>query len=211
MEERKFWSDPPEKVLLMYQAVADMIAEGADVNSMKVSDITTRAGIGKGTAYEYFSSREEIITGALVYDIRQKWKELAAVTRRAERFEEKVYGILDYLEDKFADRRFFCTLVRIGTGSIEVSDTFREEYRKIREGRCDSEVEQVLDLVIEQGLAEGVLTERDPCLGRIALSGQMLAFATFLVMREQGGELTVTTGQAKEFVYRALVSSLSGT
>lgn len=56
--DRDLMQDPPRKVVLMYQAVVDMVNEGVDVNNMKVADITARAGIGKGTAYEYFSTKE---------------------------------------------------------------------------------------------------------------------------------------------------------
>lgn len=40
MEKQRLLENPPEKVLLMYRAVVDMINEGCDVNTMKVSDIT---------------------------------------------------------------------------------------------------------------------------------------------------------------------------
>ena len=40
----------PEKVLLLYQAIIELISEGVDINSVKVSEITQKAGIGKGTA-----------------------------------------------------------------------------------------------------------------------------------------------------------------
>jgi hypothetical protein len=46
--------DIPQKVLLLYNAVGQMIAENVDVNGLRVVNITDRAGIGKGTAYEYF-------------------------------------------------------------------------------------------------------------------------------------------------------------
>ena len=50
-----------EKELLLYQAVIELLDEGMEVHQIKVSDITNRAGVGKGTAYEYFSSKEEMI------------------------------------------------------------------------------------------------------------------------------------------------------
>ena len=49
------------KVLALYEAVLKLLDEGADINTLKVSDMTERAGIGKGTAYDYFKSKEEII------------------------------------------------------------------------------------------------------------------------------------------------------
>ena len=56
MEDKK---ELQNKVILMYEAVISLIEEGKDINSIKVVDITSRAGIGKGTAYEYFKSNEE--------------------------------------------------------------------------------------------------------------------------------------------------------
>ena len=40
-----------EKELLLYQAVIELLDEGMEVHQIKVSDITNRAGVGKGTAY----------------------------------------------------------------------------------------------------------------------------------------------------------------
>ena len=48
----EYWKEKlPQKVEMMFQAVIDMLNEGIDINTMKVQDITNRAGIGKGTAY----------------------------------------------------------------------------------------------------------------------------------------------------------------
>ncbi|MGN0413658.1 MAG: TetR/AcrR family transcriptional regulator [Lachnospiraceae bacterium] len=55
----------PPKVAAMYQAVYDLLLEDVDLTKVKVSDITSKAGIGKGTAYEYFESKEDIIAGAI--------------------------------------------------------------------------------------------------------------------------------------------------
>ena len=52
MDEQKLIHDPSQKVLAMYQAVIEFINEGCDINTLKVADITGRAGIGKvPTAY----------------------------------------------------------------------------------------------------------------------------------------------------------------
>ena len=40
------------KVIATYRAVIDLLREGTDVNSLTVSEITGRAGIGKGTYRE---------------------------------------------------------------------------------------------------------------------------------------------------------------
>lgn len=57
----------PAKVLQLYQGVMELILQGVDVRTLKVSDITQKAGIGKGTAYDYFDTREEIIVSAILH------------------------------------------------------------------------------------------------------------------------------------------------
>ncbi len=57
---------PKEKAI--YQAVIELFEEGADVGNLTVSEITARAGIGKGTAYEYFTGKEEMIAKAFFYN-----------------------------------------------------------------------------------------------------------------------------------------------
>ena len=44
----------PPKVTAMYRAVSTLLREDKDISEMSVSMITGLAGIGKGTAYEYF-------------------------------------------------------------------------------------------------------------------------------------------------------------
>ena len=51
----------------IYQAALGLIAQGASPAAMKVQDIAQAAGIGKGTVYEYFTSKEEILQGLAEY------------------------------------------------------------------------------------------------------------------------------------------------
>ena len=51
----------------IYQAALGLIAQGASPAAMKVQDIAQAAGIGKGTVYEYFTSKEEILQGMALY------------------------------------------------------------------------------------------------------------------------------------------------
>ena len=55
MDEQKLIQDPSQKVLAMYQAVIEFINEGCDINTLKVADITGRAGIGQ--VEEHFSRK----------------------------------------------------------------------------------------------------------------------------------------------------------
>lgn len=55
---------PKERKIL--EAAAEMIGEDHyAIHTVKVADIANRAEVGKGTVYEYFSSKEEIIQKAV--------------------------------------------------------------------------------------------------------------------------------------------------
>ena len=87
-----------EKELLMYKAVIEMVQENYDINSIKVSDITSRAGIGKGTAYEYFGSKEEIIVKALFYDTYVHILNVEKIMKSDKKFKEKYYQKKNWIE-----------------------------------------------------------------------------------------------------------------
>lgn len=209
MDEIKEFSCPPPKVLLMYEAVVEMIGEGYDVNKMKVSDITARAGIGKGTAYEYFSSKEEIITRAIAYDVWKKREYLRSLVKGVGNFKEKFDKMLDYLIDSYGERETFCLLVRIGTGSYEISEPLRKEYEKMQQSMDCESMEKIVDMLMQQGVEEGVIKDRNLDRQRMAFVAQIVGFATYLVGKSKGKEIPTPVEQAREFAYESLVKSLN--
>jgi len=76
------------KVKATYQAVIQLFMEGADLNNLTVAEITGKAGIGKGTAYEYFPNKEEMIAGALFYSMKDACRSLYAQMGQ----EKSLYG-----------------------------------------------------------------------------------------------------------------------
>ena len=75
-----------DKVIAIYHAVEDIIAEGVDLATMRVSDIAAKAGIGKGTTYEYFTSKEELVVKAMIYLVDSMTKRILNNMERRIRF-----------------------------------------------------------------------------------------------------------------------------
>lgn len=132
-EERKkqeeFTANP--KVQALYRAVSELLEEGADATNLKVADIAARAGIGKGTTYEYFKSREELIIKAMLNRMYAYFKGVTEQTDAKENFQEKVYVFLDSLfmasgENMKAMQQMFALLS--GGGSMPMR--FKEELHK---------------------------------------------------------------------------------
>ena len=124
------------KVLALYRGVLELLDEGADVNSIKVSDITAKAGIGKGTAYDYFKRREEIIACALLYDVEQKIEEEKEELDRRQGFSKKVIYAFDWMERRFREQKVFAQILRLTTEGSGLSSTILEELQKRKKAGC---------------------------------------------------------------------------
>ena len=92
-------SNPPEKVRLMYEATIKLLKEKKELSNIKVLDITREAGIGKGTAYEYFSSKNEIVANAVVYEYSNKIQDLVEHTFKHSSFKERLYSVMEWIYD----------------------------------------------------------------------------------------------------------------
>lgn len=137
-EEKKL----PDKIKAMYAAVQELIEEGADVNRIKVSEITQRAGIGKGTAYEYFSNKEELISSALLYQMNEIYGQLGSQLAQKESFEESIRFVLSSMVEKIGQRDCFLRYVHILSDNGPISGKLQQQIREKR-----SEIHLALDCI----------------------------------------------------------------
>lgn len=117
----------PPKVLRMYQAVMELIEEGEDPNLLRVSMITERAGIGKGTAYEYFDSKEEIIIYSIVYQMQATMSAMEQKLQGKVSFQEKLDCLLDEAGVRNGKKNCFLKLVHLLTDNSELSRMVRSK------------------------------------------------------------------------------------
>ena len=112
----------PEKVEAMFNAVKELLIEGADINHMKIADITNRAGIGKGTAYEYFPNKEELISKALLYYMDGIYKEIDKQIKEQTNFKDSINNFLASLEERIGERDCFLKYVHMITDNGPISE-----------------------------------------------------------------------------------------
>ena len=168
----------PAKVLLLYQGVIQLIAEGADIGTLKVSDITQKAGIGKGTAYEYFDTREES-------------------------FFEKMEYLLDMLERKLRERECFLHFIHLLTDTSicglklqkRISETDGGSYMPLT----------LLSRMIQEGIDRGDLRS-DLSLGYLcyAVGAQIVCFMGYISF---SGQQMITAEELKSQILRQMRES----
>ncbi|MDE7020678.1 MAG: TetR/AcrR family transcriptional regulator [Lachnospiraceae bacterium] len=120
------------KVKAIYQAVFELFEEGADLNSLTVSEITRKAGIGKGTAYEYFSDKEEMIGRAICYNVEVFCGKIYEASKKEKTLYDKVNYVLLAMERQVPDANCIFRLIHIISGNSVTSRRFREVVEQQR-------------------------------------------------------------------------------
>lgn len=144
------------KVIALYDAVSALSREGADLTQLKVSDIAAKAGIGKGTTYAYFKSREELIVKAILYNLYHHMQIIRNRILQADSFREKVYVTLDTLfEEKKYDKNLFQRLMPFFYDVSSFPARFREEF--IKWAPDINKIEGIAAIILEAAVKEGLV------------------------------------------------------
>ena len=91
------------------EGVIRLINSGADVGSLTAEDMAKSAGIGKGTLYLYFSSKEDILSHAIGYCIQNQMRELEAAAAQTGTFSSRFTAALSCLREIVEDRKTAAT------------------------------------------------------------------------------------------------------
>lgn len=194
-----------KKIVLMYQAVLDLLEEGKDPSSLKVIDITNKAGIGKGTAYDYFRSKEEIIVNAIIYSIHLSIEEGKIQLKQAKTFREQVFTIFLVIEKngKICDniKRF---LPYWSGANKELVDNLKERY--VYFGKCGKMIQNFLFNIYQTGVMEEVIgKEKEIAFISSAFISQIMTFLKYLEKPEVFG---YSPEEFKNYLYENLVYML---
>lgn len=198
-----------EKVLAMYRAVWNLMDEGRDIYKLKVSDITERAGIGKGTAYEYFRSKEEILERAVRYDAEFQYQELSEKLEKQATLRDSMECVFSWLENNMGRRRFVMQFIKL---SAEMQDKegggdFCSMEQHMNHGF--EAFRHLIGIMVEKGRLEGSISREIPEEhAQLTLLSQFMAFYVYLAVEKPAEE--AATRMTKDFLYGNIIKSLSG-
>ncbi len=199
---------PSAKVLLMYRAVSELLCEKKDVNSIKVVDITSKAGIGKGTAYEYFTSKEELIVNAMLYEYSEKFKKLSSQLNECGSFEEKIYKIFDWIKNNREYNILYSRMIRMLFGDAASCEEIKEQMPQEIFGKICAYTSNMILQLLEEGYQEGVYTETDLGKRRLAFMMMVVGYA-FIAMEEQTPYFDqLDNSEITAFFYSAFIKAL---
>ena len=194
------------KDIAMYEAVLRLLADGENLHTMTVQQIAEAAGIGKGTVYEYFSSREEILARALDYRMRQEAAALSVRLEAAQGFAEKTDTLLCFARDSVRSQ---ASGMQALLENLRASKSPDDVYKCIGQAEVVSELRTILLRMVDAGVREGVLAPApDEAYALMVLLGAVSSYVNLLHLFPQLGEETLRA-DACRMVRRALAEELS--
>lgn len=193
----------PSKVAAMYEAVGEMIMEGLDVPEIKVSMITQRAGIGKGTAYEYFDTKEELVVCAIVYHMRRMSAEFEKAMARCHGFEEQLSSMLEQCGANDEEGQCFIRFVHVITNNSVFGRLVRE---KMNDLGVETPIVDVLSKIIRQGMERGEVRKDIPLDYAVcSLFGRLL---TYTIYKCEPQVLQIKAPSMRQLIIRGILNEL---
>lgn len=204
--EKEFWAEKyPPKVKAMFEAVLELFASGKGLNSLTVSEITAKAGIGKGTAYEYFSTKEEMIAGALEYEGKKHIRIIYELIESERSFREIIMTGFGLMDGVFGKYRGFAVIIKILHEDTVNGGDMLTEMKKHE--ACFGVVKGLVEKVAELARKEHLIQETDYYKIQTAIISQVMGYAAYIVYQEIYSG--VDSEKAKEVAYENILKLLN--
>lgn len=192
-----------EKELAVFDGLISLLRQGAELHGIKVSDIAQAAGIGKGTIYNYFTSKEEIVAKAAFYCVCQMLQELEETVQGKTGFYDKCCAILDFAQRYSPSGK--SNLWLFSQMTIEEFKNVRE-FKKEKVPLCYTKLREIVWNLILLGEKEGVIAaEQD---AGFALQVFLGTVCGYVQMCELQGEVGRNL-HLRDNAYKMLVKSLN--
>lgn len=145
-----------EKERAIFEAVFQLLSEGREFHDLKVAEIAARAGIGKGTVYEYFPCKEAILPRAIVYRLGQGFEAAGRLLAQEIDFQQLLARLLDGAAAVF-------TNANTSAGAL-IAAVLRQGPKKQEDTRpfarwCSERMAELCEKLASRGKAVGAVRE----------------------------------------------------
>ena len=136
----------------IYEAVLRLVKDGKSYYSIKVSDIAKEAGIGKGTVYEYFDSRDTIISEAVVYYLGGYLEHAVELVESNDTFESRLRAVFEYIYSETDESMSVVDILFANGGISDIYSILKEpDMLNAALEAIDGYIEDLLNDAAEEG------------------------------------------------------------
>lgn len=201
------YKEYPKKKILIFQGFTKLIDSGANINHIRVSDIAEAAGIGKGTVYEYFKSKEEIIAKSLLYNLNLEIENVITDIEKVSTFKEKCYIVFQRTMDSKNEKFPYLQILRTSRELHQIFQYINEDLDEIKD--CRKKILKFMKDIINLGIEEKIIiSDHDERYQESVLSSVFMGISSEFDC--QCGTINKEDMEMKkDFAYTMLVKSLN--
>lgn len=177
----------------VYEAALALTAQGISPASVTIQQLADAAGIGKGTVYEYFSSKEEILQGLGHYCFEQENARVAERFARCHTLTDLENELVAYLQEVATQR--------MSTYRVLAASFGQQAPPPARAEDCRRQLAAIVDEMLIRLQAAG---EIDPALS-------LETCRTAMVCTTAGGLVALTCGAGGGYTPPDLPAQLRAT
>lgn len=149
--------DKEDKRTLLFAAVWALLEQGRNPSAIPISQVAQTAGVGKGTVYEYFSSKEDLFAQAIASSWIQQIEQMEQVDPSLP-FQPRFYAVFAQAEQRLSQQRSLLTMMlEHCDGPCDGPASLPARLFALRRQLC-ARLTALLRSLYEQGVAEGVLS-----------------------------------------------------
>jgi AcrR family transcriptional regulator len=198
---------PQDKKSLIYEAALSLINERYDISSIKIAEIAQRANIGKGTVYEYFDSKEQLIADALVYMTMEAAKCLEAAIENNCSFKESYFAIFNLIAELMNKNRTLFDPMSAGEQSFVMHKTLKSVARD-KQDEIQQLYSDTFEKLIDKAVAEKIFKEKPPKFQwYIAVTNSIMCIIIYRQRRSEFSDMS--EAQVLESSYEMFLKLLS--
>lgn len=189
------------KEIALFEATLRLLGSGKDLHELKISQIAAEAGIGKGTVYEYFDSKETLIGRTLLYCLEAEQRKAGELIRQVTCFKDAVFVMFDVVKANLANPMSSFWLLSSGIqAGKKIAPALDQTLCADHMARSLRQVEQMLAFGRAEGLVSDAISDDE---GFLALKSAAAAYLTPPLCARLGDEAM------RDIAYRLLLKMLA--
>ncbi|MFZ7131865.1 MAG: TetR/AcrR family transcriptional regulator [Eubacteriales bacterium] len=195
-----------EKEIAIFNGMLNLLKDGANPHMITVSEIARSAGIGKGTIYDYFQTKEEVISKAILFNMQHEIENFYKRMKGKDGFKQQYFEVLKIIEENM-ENMFSSFNLFLSVGSfLEVKDVLFQENSDFTLYR--NRLQEVVDELLYIGSQEGIIQEiQEDDYRRMVIKSSFYAFVNFIHLRHMYRCTTIE--DAKRHAYKMVIKSLN--
>lgn len=142
------------KKVAIYDAAIKLLESTTNKHEIKISDIAKNAGVGKGTVYEYFDSKDELLQLAVIYGIEQQFSQLKNL-RIDGGFRQSFITVMQGLDDKIMNSIIFSKALMFRQPASNIHSLEKELF--VTATNAKRVIYDIFRILSEKGIEEGLI------------------------------------------------------